>query len=99
MPNFQLRFHSLAREELREAYQYYETQQVGLGDRFFEELDRIFDLIVDNPKLFAVDFEEIRKAPIQTFPFTIYYEAQDNDVFVYSVFHQGREPGSWKGRT
>jgi plasmid stabilization system protein ParE len=98
MANFTLAFHVLAREEVSDAYQYYESRRPGLGDSFFESLDEIFDLIAENPNLFPVDFEEVRKAPIKKFPFTIYYEMVEAEIFIYSVFHQSQEPSVWHKR-
>lgn len=98
MPNYTLEFHLLAREEVSDAYQYYENQKPGLGDDFFEALDHIFDLILDNPNLFPKDFEEVRKATLKKFPFTIYYEVVEDQIFVYSVFHQSRNPVDWQRR-
>lgn len=98
MANFTLAFHILAREEVSDAYQNYESRRSGLGDSFLESLDEIFDLIIENPNLFPIDFEEVRKAPIRKFPFTVYYEVVEEEVFVYSVFHQSREPSIWHKR-
>ncbi len=99
MPNYILQFHPLAQEEVKEAYLYYQDKQLGLGDRLLDSLDHLFDLILGNPQLFAKDFQEIRKGPLEKFPFTIYYEISGNEIFVYSVFHQRRNPDAWKRRT
>lgn len=99
MPNYTLEFHVLAREEVSDAYLYYESQKSGLGDNnFLESLDDIFNLILDNPNLFPKDFEEVRKALLKKFPFTIYYEVVEEQIFVYSVFHQSRNPEVWQRR-
>ena len=98
MPNYALKFHLLAREEVSDAYLYYENQKLGLGDNFLENLDDIFNLILDNPNLYPKDFEEVRKALLKKFPFTIYYEIVEEQIFVYSVFHQSRNPENWRQR-
>lgn len=41
MAKFTLRFHDLAREEVRDAYQYYESKRAGLGEQFLEEVDKV----------------------------------------------------------
>jgi plasmid stabilization system protein ParE len=98
MANYVLAFHTLAREEVREAYQYYESEQKGLGQQFIDKLDALFNLLLENPHLFAKDFEEVRKAPMKKFPFSVYYEIVGDKIFVYSVFHQSRKPEDWKRR-
>ncbi len=35
-----------------EAYEYYESKSIGLGERFLERVDLFLDLIVQNPHLF-----------------------------------------------
>jgi plasmid stabilization system protein ParE len=98
MPNYNLKFHLLAREEVSDAYHYYENQKSGLGDEFLLALDEVFVLIVENPKLFQKDFDKVRKALLKKFPFSIYYEVFEKRVFVYSIFHQSRNPEDWQKR-
>ena len=99
MPNFTLSFHFLAREEVSDAYQYYETQRAGLGDTFLATLDDALNLILENPSLHPIDFENIRKALLKIFPFSIYYETIEDKIYIYSVFHQSRNPTIWQDRT
>lgn len=98
MPKYILEFHALAQEEVKDAYLYYESNSPGLGDKFLDSLDTLFDLISENPKLYSTDFNEIRKAPLKKFPFSIYYEIVGDKILVYSVFHQKRNPDDWKGK-
>lgn len=99
MANYTLAFHPLVQEEVRDAYLFYESRKTGLGDEFIDALDQHLHLISDNPNLFAVDFKEVRKAPLKRFPFSVYYEIYEDEIFVYSVFHQSRKPKDWKERT
>lgn len=98
MANYTLAFHPSAGGEVRDAYRYYEDKKPGLGDEFIDALDDLFNLITDNPNLFAFDFNKVRKSPLKRFPFSIYYEVFEDRIFVYSVFHQSRNPEVWKGR-
>jgi hypothetical protein len=43
-----------AQQEIIEAYQYYESKLVGLGDKFKNQLDEYFILITENPFLFEM---------------------------------------------
>ena len=98
MPNYTIQFHRLVRDEVSDAYRYYQSQKPKLGDTFLEALDDIFNQIIDNPDLFPRDFEEVRKALLRKFPFSVYYEVIEEQIFVYSVFHQSRHPENWKNR-
>ena len=41
-----------AYREYFEAYEWYESEQAGLGDRFEKSLSSLFELIIINPLLF-----------------------------------------------
>lgn len=94
---FQL--HSSARLELNEAIDWYEKKRKGRGRRFFVAYLKILKAILANPNSFPIDFEEVRKANVPKFTYIIFFEVQENEVFVYAIFHQKREPESWKTRT
>lgn len=99
MANFTFTFHPLVQGEVRDAYQFYDSRKSGLGDEFIDALDQILHLISENPNLFAVDFKEVRKAPLKRFPFSVYYEIYEDQILIYSIFHQSRKPEGWKERT
>lgn len=91
--------HSLARKELMDAVDWYENERKGRGAKFFIAYLTTLKLILANPMGFSTDFDEVRKAHIQKFPYTIYYGVTGNNVFVYAVFHHKRAPETWKDRT
>lgn len=43
------KFHSEARKEFFETAEYYEEQVVGLGDDFIEEVEKVLDVIEQQP--------------------------------------------------
>lgn len=98
MPNYALQFHRRVRDEVSDAYLYYQNQKSTLGDAFLEALNNIFSVILDNPNLYPVEFHQVKKVVLQKFPFSIYFEIVEEQIFVYSVFHHSRNPESWQGR-
>lgn len=61
-----------ATADLQDAYDWYEKQSIGLGDRFIREVDYYLDLIAENPYQFAAQFsEKYRFALLRRFPFRI----------------------------
>jgi len=44
-----IRFHSEARKEFFEASEYYEEQVMGLGDDFINEVEKVLDVILQQP--------------------------------------------------
>lgn len=75
-----------ADEEITDAYLYYENRQIGLGEKFMEQLEKYFDRIRQNPKHFQIRRKNYREAYIQKFPFSIIYEQEESKIIVYSIF-------------
>lgn len=44
-----IKFHSESRKEFFEAADYYEEQVVGLGDVFIDEVEKVLDVIEQQP--------------------------------------------------
>jgi len=81
--------------EFSEAYDWYEEQQSGLGNRFFKEVNHYLQLIENNPFHFQVRYpEDLRAASLKIFPYLIiYWIDQKNEMaFVTSIFHTSRAP-------
>ena len=76
----------------KEAYQWYEKQQAGLGDLFLLELESGYDKIETWPTSYAKIKKNFRQIILRTFPYVIVFEIIENDVVVYAVFHTSRNP-------
>jgi plasmid stabilization system protein ParE len=83
-----------AERELDEARQWYDSRQDGLGIEFAVEVDRCIDRIRQNPQLYARVKKDYRRAPIDRFPYAIYYEHAGDTVVVYAIFHASRDPAN-----
>ena len=93
-----VRLHPEALAELGEAIAFYEERAPGLGHDLFDEVQRIFRNIGDNPGLGSPLDGPFRKAVCRRFPFAVIYRELDDLVWVQAVMHQRRRPGYWKGR-
>ena len=86
-----------AENELSDAYDWYQQQQYGLGDRLFNEVSHYLTLIEINPFHFPVRYtDELRTASLKIFPYLIVYWIDEikQTVFVTSIFHTSRKPGN-----
>jgi toxin ParE1/3/4 len=93
-----LHVHPAALDEFIEATAFYEEQASGLGEDFFEEVQRVWHSIRENPDL-APEFEPpYRRYVCRRFPFSIVYRRDPNGVRVLAVMHQRRRPGYWRTR-
>ncbi|MDO8968724.1 type II toxin-antitoxin system RelE/ParE family toxin [Algoriphagus sp.] len=81
-----------ARLEIIDAYQYYESAKVGLGEIFLTHLDKCFDRMLAQPQQFPMKRAPYREAAVTKFPFLIIFELQEKSIIVYSVFNTWRNP-------
>jgi len=76
----------------KDAYQWYEKQQLGLGNLFMRELDSCYDKLEMWPASYTKIKKNFRHILLKKFPYVIIYEIINNDVVVYAVFHTSRNP-------
>lgn len=86
------RLHSLAKKELNDAIDWYEKDRKGRGRKFFIAYLEAIRFILASPLACPLVFAETRKMQVQKFPYTIFYEVFGDEIFVYSLFHNSREP-------
>ena len=93
MGKFQLVVLEKAYQEIENARDYYENNQINLGTSFTNEVFSILEILESNPLLFPVKFKNIREAVIKKFPFVVIFEVlPNNEIIVLSVFHFRRNP-------
>ena len=87
-----------AQADFDEAFDWYERQRPGLGIDFAAEVQEVFDRISANPLLHATVFQDVRKALVKRFPYSVFYRAEPTQLLVIAVFHHKRDPSIWQGR-
>lgn len=93
------RFNRLAERELDEAYQYYEEQSPGLGERLLDEVQHALIFIRRHPEAAPRILGSIRRFVLPLFPYSILYRPLENgDLRILAVGHQKRHPQYWIGR-
>ena len=97
--NYVLVFRPEVREELNEAYNWYQSQQTGLGDEFLDCVDNMLNRICKMPESYAVVYLDVRRTVVRRFPYAIYYRIVSSRVIVTAIFHSRRDPKSWQTRT
>jgi hypothetical protein len=68
-----IRFLSVARQELDDAFAWYERQSAGLGYEFLDELDRVVRRISVYPDSCAELTHGLRRALLSRFPYGLVY--------------------------
>ena len=87
-----------ARADFDEAFDWYEEQRPGLGVEFAGRVQAVFDSIAAMPEMHAPVYRDVRKALVRIFPYSVIYRIRGGRVVVLAVFHNKRDPNTWKSR-
>jgi toxin ParE1/3/4 len=90
-----LRYTQLSHNEYSEAVDYYLINSPKAAREFIDEMERVEGIIKQFPLIGYEEFPELRKIPLQGFPYTIIYSPQEEFIEVIAVMHQSREPNYW----
>jgi plasmid stabilization system protein ParE len=94
-----LRLLPAAEFDANEAFDWYESEQSGLGDEFRAELKSSLRRILPGPSQFAIiHFPDIRRARLHRFPYSIIFKPEVGELLVVAIFHERRNPIIWRGR-
>ncbi|MFN5513172.1 MAG: type II toxin-antitoxin system RelE/ParE family toxin [Cyanobacteriota bacterium] len=84
--------------DIREAFEWYEAQTLGLGSEFVRAVDVCLSSIGRNPLAYPIIYKQARRVFIRRFPYGISYLFDQDLVIVIACFHSKRNPKSWKAR-
>jgi len=91
-------FHPEAEQEYTQAVEYYAAIRAELGNRFFDEIERLLGEVCVDPQRFAQIRPSVRRALARDFPYSVIYIDQPDRVWIVAVMHAKRRPGYWLRR-
>ena len=96
-------FEPEAAAELVDAGRWYEEQADGLGAEFVAAVDATIESISNWPNTGSpvdgiTDGPEVRRAPVDGFPYSVAYAVTGEAIQVLAVAHDRRRPAYWTGR-
>lgn len=80
-----------AAEDLESGAEFYESCAIGVGDYFFDSILSDLDSLVLFAGIHPIYFGFHRMLS-NRFPFGIYYEVEDDQVYVYAILDLRRDP-------
>lgn len=93
-----VKFLTLARQEVDDAFAWFNERAEGKGVDFLDELDRVVRLVKAYP-LASIEIEpEIRRCLFARFPYSLIYGIEDEIIVVIAVAHAHRSPRYWVDR-
>ncbi len=87
-----------AEDDLDEAASWYESEKAGLGLKFIQDVNFLFERIEDNPFQFPVVHGKTRRAMARRFPYGAFFTVDEEKILVLAVVHLHRHPDTWKKR-
>lgn len=84
--------------DVADAVAWYEARRTGLGNELLDELDAVVKRAVHSPFQFPQIKNEVRRALLRRFPYSVYFRASDEAVELIAVLHQQRDPRIWQKR-
>jgi len=92
---------AFAEDEIEYYIRHYESEVPGLGDRFWQDVQRVIGLISDYPEI----GEQVRRTggmvrrfPLHHFPFVLIYRRHEDHVQIVALAHTSRKPNYWRSR-
>lgn len=91
------RFSTDAKDDLRDAVDFYESQRRGLGAEFAIEVGVGIARVLEAPNRWPEVEAGARKYRINRFPFGIFYRVPDAGTLeIIAIFDLRRKPGTWR---
>jgi toxin ParE1/3/4 len=81
-----------AKRDIAEADAHY--AQYGKAEAFLAALDQVFIQIMDRPLMYPLMYEDVRRALVRRFPYSVYFVLERTRAVVLAVHHQRRDPAS-----
>ena len=73
-------FHPAAGEEIVETTAYYKGEVPGLGASFIAEVEKIVEVLCDQPEIGQRVGEELRRILLARFPFSLIYSIDSEQI-------------------
>lgn len=84
--------------DLDEASTWYEERRPGLKKDFLGAVESALFRIEETPRLYPAIHLDIRRAPLDRFPYGVYYTLMQDEIHVLAVVHDARHPSVWRRR-
>lgn len=81
-----------------DAADWYETQLLGLGLSFFEDLDKVISRIEESRGQFPIVYRDAHRALLRRFPYGVFFKNYEDRTLVVAVADLRREATRWQRR-
>jgi hypothetical protein len=89
---FTVGYKAEALKDISETAEWYNLQQEGLRQKFFDDLDELISYLEMNPYLSRKHRGNIHQAPMKRFPYVVLFRVESKQVVIFSVFNCYQNP-------
>lgn len=93
-----IRFLEIAKIELDETVEYYNSESAGLGDAFLVDTLKAIERLRYFPKAWHPFSSITRRCQLRSFPYGIIYQVLDAEILIVAVANLHRKPDYWQDR-
>jgi plasmid stabilization system protein ParE len=92
-----IKYASFVKEDIKEAVNWYNKAQNGLGTRFLKNVKEKINSVAENPETIQIRYNYVRIAVVNTFPYTIHFQfhKEQNTILILGIFHTSKNPENW----
>ncbi len=87
-----------AEQDIAEAMLWYDAQGQDLSDAILAQVEASFARILQGPERYPTAYGTFRRALVRRFPYLIYFRVEVDDIVVFAVYHQRRDPDALRAR-
>jgi plasmid stabilization system protein ParE len=87
-----LRVRRRAELDIDEAYAWYESRAVGLGESFMRSAEACLLRIQRHPEAYALQHGRVRRTRLHRFPHSVFYVIREDHIDVLAMYHGRRRP-------
>jgi hypothetical protein len=73
-------------QDIQQVTDWYNQQVEDLGYKFCEEIDKVFELIQNNP-YFQIRYNRVRCIPIKRFPYMVHFTVHESDKVIIILYN------------
>ena len=93
-----LRITSLAHRDIADAALWFESQQLGLGERFFAEVDATIATVCERPGSFPEVYRTLRRAQVKYFQYGVFFHGFEHEIVIVGVVGLRHDPRVYQSR-
>jgi len=92
-----IRIAASARRDLDEGYDFYESQEIGLGDYFLNSVKADIESLRITAGVHRIEYADYHRLLCKTFPFAVYYTKSEQEITIFAVVDCRRHPAWVRG--